>query len=192
MANPKAPILFGVDPDEIWRYVPKAARPGKFPAFLLKAPSLAVTVKRDELFATRRNKTVEAAPGVLDEIMDLTGRKWSLDPLPDNATDEERAEYTEKKTSLEALLTKWNAAFAKVDADFHEQDEEIELRILAESVSGWEGLQSASGKMIAFDAAKGRLGEVLRGALRAEVIEAALAGTFVSEDDAEGLLSSPA
>ena len=192
MANPKAPILFGVDPDEIWRYVPKAARPGKVPAFLLKAPSLAVTVKRDELFATRRNQTVEACPGVLDEIMTVTDRKWTLAPLPEGSTDEEKAEYTEKAKALESLLAKWNAAFAKVDIAFHEQEEEIELRILAESVSGWEGLQSASGKTIAFDAAKGRLGEVLRGVLRAEVIDAALAGTFVAEEDAEGLLSSPA
>lgn len=188
----KTPILFGVDPDEVWRYVPEAARPAKLPAFLLKAPSLAVTVKRDELLVERRNRTIEIVPGVLDEIREIAGEEWSIKKPAADVSDEEKTDYIERCGRFESLSARWYKAFADSSADFREREDEIELRILAESVTGWEGLQSASGKAISFETAKGRLGEVLRGKLRDEVIAAALAGTFVSEDDAEGLHSSPA
>lgn len=189
------PILFGVDPDEIWRFVPKAARDAKLekpPVFHLRAPSLAATVKRDELIAEKRAAALLLDPTVLDEIGELTGGRFELAPLAEDADDEQAKAYIETAKAYLAANARWIKAWNGVAAAFQEREEESDARILSESVATWENLPTASGKLIDFESVKGRLGFVLRGSLREEVISAAVAGTFVAKVDAEGLQSSPA
>lgn len=188
------PLLFGVDPDETWDYIPKAAKKAglSLPCVILKAPSLAATVQRDELISEWRKAALALEPTVLDEIAALTGGKFKIAPLKEDATEEEAREYVERVKEFSRLNLRWSEAHEKVSPQFREREEAINLRILSESITGWRGLQSASGKAIEFEKVAGRLGEVFRGDLRDELIEAAVAGTFVSEADAVGLQSSPA
>jgi hypothetical protein len=190
----ETPLLFGVDPDEIWELVPEEARKigQKTPVILLKAPSLATTVQYEALVSDRRKATLALDPTVLQEIETLTDRKYKIDPLPEGSSEEEAQAYIEKVRQFVALSARWAEAYAKTAPQFKEREEVIDLRILSEAIAGWRELPTASGKMIDFEKVKSRIGEVLRGALRRELIEAALAGTTVSEQDAEGLQSSPA
>lgn len=189
------PILFGVDPDEIWHFVPKAARDAKLdkpPIFHLRAPSLAATIKREELISERRAAALALDPTVLDEIGEVTGGRFELAPLPEGANDEDAKAYIEKAKAYLALNERWIKAWKAVGPAFQEREEESDIRILSESVATWENLPTASGRLIEFASVKDRLGFVLRGSLREEVIVAAVAGTFVTKGDAEGLQSSPA
>lgn len=190
----ETPLLFGVDPDEIWELVPEEARKigQKTPVILLKAPSLAATVQYEALVSERRKATLALDPTVMQEIEALTDRKYKIDPLPEGSTEDEAQAYVEKARQFVALNARWAEAYAKTAPQFKEREEMIDLRILSEAIAGWRELPTASGKMIDFEKVKNRIGEVLRGALRRELIEAALAGTTVSEQDAEGLQSSPA
>ena len=195
MTDPKPPILFGVDPDEIWKYIPAAAKEAGLsrPFFRLKAPSLAAVVKLENVRAEVLRLAKASEPTVLDEITAIVGvGKWVLPELPEGATDDERAEYSAKNSKLIDLKVRWIQAVQAAETAKWEEKEDAETRILEESVSGWDGLQSGSGKLIDHGAAKGRMGEVLRGDLRAELIRAALAGATVSEADAEDLQSTPA
>ena len=187
----KTPILFGVDPDEIWRFVPKAAREAgeKLPIFRLKAPSLAATVLREDLATERRKETNENAPGIMEELRELTGGTFKVESLGDGATDEEKAARTVKVAEFIRLNLIWNAAWSALEIKYRDRQEQSDVRILRESVDGWEGLPTGSGKVLDFAKVKDRIGEVLRGDLREEIIEAALAGTTVSDEDAEGLVS---
>lgn len=188
------PLLFGVDPDETWDYIPEEARKigQKTPVIILKAPSLAAAVQREALVSERRKATLALDPAVLEEIKALTGGKYELDPPPEGLSDEDAQAYIEKVTQYVALNARWAEAFAKTAPQFKEREEASDLRILSESIVGWHELLTASGKMIDFEKVKSRIGEVFRGALRRELIDAAMAGTSVSEQDAEGLQSSPA
>lgn len=188
------PLLFGVDPDETWRYVPKAARAAKLvlPAVTLRAPSLAAAVEREALAAERRRATIALDPNVLNELDALTGGTYKIEPPPTEETEETLKAYVEKVRAFALLNLRWAEASEKVAPEFKARQDASDLRILNESIAGWEGLPTASGRLIEFEKAKGRIGEVFRGALRDELVEAAMAGTFVSEEDAVGLQSSPA
>lgn len=190
----ETPLLFGVDPDEVWEYIPEDARKigQKTPVILLKAPSLSTAVQHEALDSERRKATLALDPTVLAEIEALTDRKYKIDPLPAGSSDEKAQAYIEKVRQFVALNARWSEAYAKTAPQFKEREEVIDLRILSESIAGWRELPTASGKMIDFEKVKSRIGEVLRGALRRELIDAAMAGTSVSEQDAEGLQSSPA
>lgn len=189
------PLLFGVDPDEVWEFIPKAAREAKLdkpPVFRLQAPSLASTIKREELIRQRRAAALLLDPTALDDIAAITGGKMTIDPLPEGASEDAAREYVETCKAYLDANARWIKAWTDTHAAFQEREEASDNQILSESVKGWENLPTASGKLIAFESVKDRIGFVLRGPLREEVVSAAVAGTFVAKGDAEGLQSLPA
>lgn len=178
------PILFGVDPDEIWRYIPKAVKEAgaKLPAFLLKAPRLSLVLKYEALMAEVRATAYEAAPGVVEVVLAYSDDKGQA--LPD-LTEDQRKERT-------AASIAWKRAFDNADAKHADKLAEIQEEMLASCITGWDGLTSASGKAMEYDRLKDRICEVLRGEIRGELVGAIMQGATVSDEDALGLPSSPA
>ena len=168
-----APILFGIDPDETWRYIPKAVQAAglTLPAFTLKAPSLALATKRDALLAKIRKAAREDAAEALETIYRL------------GKTDAAESEELAKARSA------WLAAWVKAAAAHAEEDAELTARFFAECLVGWEGLSTAAGKALEFANYKGRLLEVIRGPLVEELVDAMAAGADLTQEEAVGLPS---
>lgn len=180
----QAPLLFGVDPDETWRYIPAVVRKAgaTAPAFVLKAPPLALATKKRELEQRRFLRINEIAPDVATVLISLEKNGKILD----DATEEQKVEFIEAGRA-------WDAAFREASAEIAEEMGAIDEKILQSCVAGWDSLPSASGRMLDFDALKGRILEVVRDPdLRAELVTASCAGAGVSREDAEGLPSSQA
>jgi hypothetical protein len=176
----QAPLLFGVDPDETWRYVPAvvAAAGAKVPAFILKAPRMALAAKRREIEQKRFFEIDRLDPGVAADIIAMEEAF-----LAGKLSEEGQQEYV-------ATGVRWDKAYKAATATIKEDMETSDLAILCECIAGWEGLTSAIGAPLDFDKLKSRLPEVIRDeSLRAELVRAACAGATLSKDDAEGLPS---
>ncbi len=176
----QAPLLFGVDPDETWRYVPAvvAAAGAKVPAFILKAPSLALATKRRQIEQKRFFEIDRLDPGVAAEIIALDDafRAGTL-------SEEENAAYV-------LAGQRWDKAHRAATDALCGEIAENDMAIFCEVLAGWEGLTSSSGKTLDFDSLKHRLPDVIRDeSLRSELVRAACAGATLSKDDAEGLHS---
>lgn len=181
----QAPLLFGVDPDETWKYITKAIREAglTLPSFTLKAPRLALSTKRSSLLVARFKRVEELAPGVIAILRDLTDKDGKI---KDGATPEELTAFSEANAA-------WGPAWAAATAEIAEDLAAVELEILTESLVGWDGLTTRTGKALDFAAMKPRLVEVLPDStLREELVQAICAGATLSEEDASGLPSSQA
>lgn len=180
----QAPLLFGVDPNETWRYVPAVVRKAgaTAPAFILKAPSLALSAKRRELEQKRFLRIQEIAPGVAATLLALEKDGKILDEV----TEEQKVEFVEAGKA-------WDSAYATATSEIKEDLSAVDEAILQACIAGWDALPSASGRILEFEALKGQILEVIRDPdLRAELVTAACAGAFLSKGDAEGLPSSQA
>lgn len=179
----QAPLLFGVDPDETWKYVTEACRAAKLtgPRFILKAPRLALATKRSALLIQRLRRVEEIAPGTLAALRELSGDDGKIKA---DATPEEIATFAEANAA-------WGPAWAAASAEVAEELAAVEAQILSESLTGWEDLTTRTGKPLDFAAMKGRLEEVLPSPqLREELAAAICKGATLSDEDAEGLPSS--
>lgn len=176
----QAPLLFGVDPDETWRYVPAvvAAAGAKVPAFILKAPRMALAAKRRELEQKRFFEIDRIDPGVAADII-AQEEAFSAGLL----SAEGQQEYV-------ATGIRWDKAYKAATTLIKDDMDANDLAIFCECIDGWDGLTSSTGVALDFAKLKGRLPEVIRDeALRAELVRAACAGASLSKDDAEGLPS---
>lgn len=189
MPDINPPLLFGIDPDETWDYVPKDCRAAKMtePVFILRPASLATSIKREALIAEITKEVRAAVPDAIETLRDYEKAGGKLAPLPEGATDAEKAEYAEKKEAIKKALEDWAAAWADAVTDRAAEEQAITEKYLSEGVAGWRGLPSPSGKMIDFEANKGRLTEVLRGKIASEICEAIAAGATLSHEEQVGL-----
>lgn len=181
----KTPLLFGVDPDETWGYIPEVAREAglKSPVFTLKAPSLALATKRQSLLSKKRSALYAEIPDVIDELTNLFGEKW------EKPGDEADASLREK---YQALNKRWSVTWEKITKDLEAEAEVIESEYLSTCVAKWTGLPSKSGKDLDFERLKDRIPEVIRGSLREEIIGAIERGATLTSEELEGLPSTPA
>jgi hypothetical protein len=179
------PLLFGVDPDETWDYIPEAAREAKLslPSFTLRAPSLSLATKRASLLSKKRAAIRTEVPGVAEELSELFGDKWTK-PADDAAAD--------LKAKFLELVGVWGKAWGKVTKDLEPEQTAIDAEYLSTCVAGWNGLQSRTEKDLDFGRLKDRIPEVLRGSLREEIIGAIDRGATLTLEENEGLPSTPA
>ena len=179
-----APLLFGIDPDETWEFVPEIARESGLsrPSFSLKAPSLALATKREHLIAAKASEIRAAAPGLADELTEAFGTDWKL---PADSSDEVKAQFV-------GLIGRWTAVWKTVSQAHEKEEEAVNADYLSTCIVGWDGLASKSGKALDFDRLKDRIPEVVRGGLREDIIGAISKGAALTSDDHEGLPSTPA
>ena len=178
----EAPLLFGIDPDETWEYVLKGQRESKDPAvFTLKAPTMATAAKREDFLSRMATLANKECPEAVKIARDNDGISA---PGPD-ASKEDIAKYKRVEAATKAWLTAWG----KMVQDNASEERAISRLILLEGVAGWKGLKTQSGKPISYEKNKGRVHEVLRGAIAAEICNAISQGASLSEEEKVGLPS---
>jgi hypothetical protein len=178
------PLLFGIDPDETWEFVPEVARAAgqSKSSFSLKAPSLSLATKREHLLSTKAAEIRAAVPGLADQISEFFGKDWKL---PADADESLKAQFID-------LIGRWTRAWSDASKAHEKEEQAIDAEYLSTCVVGWDGLPSRSGKLLEFDRLKDRIPEVIRGALREEIIGAISKGATLTAEEHEGLPSTPA
>jgi len=189
MPNINPPLLFGIDPDETWEYLPKAVRAAGAtePVFVLKSPSLAISIKREAFLSEITASARAAAPEALQVLRSLNTTGGKLEPLPENATDAEKQEYAEKQESVKKALLDWATAWGDAVSSRADEERAITEKFLSDGIMEWRGLTSSSGRVIDFSANKNRITEVLRGSIVSELCEAIAAGSTLSQEEQVGL-----
>lgn len=192
MPNINPPLLFGIDPDETWEYLPKAVRAAGAtePVFVLKSPSLAISIKREAFLSETTAAARAAAPDALQVLRSLNATGGKLEALPENATDAEKQEYSEKQESVKKALLDWATAWGNAVSARSEEERAITEKFLSDGLVEWRSLSSSSGRVIDFAANKNRIMEVLRGSIVSELCEAIAAGSTLSQEEQVGLLLS--
>ena len=161
----ETPLLFGIDPDETWDFVPASVRGiVNPPTFLLKAPSLSASIKRERFLA----RAAEAA----------------------NAAEPEAAKRIASGEETDNDRLAWLKAWEKFVQDHADEEAEITALYIREGVAGWRNLPSRTGRPIDYEANKGRILEVLRGFIVTEICNAIAAGATLSNEEQVGLPSS--
>jgi hypothetical protein len=179
-----APLLFGIDPDETWEFVPEVARAAgqSKPSFSLKAPPLSLATKREHLLSTKAAEIRAAVPGLADQISELFGKDWKL---PEGADESLKAQFVD-------LVGRWTRAWNDASTAHEKEEQAIDSEYLSTCVVSWDGFASKSSKLLEFDRLKDRIPEVIRGTLREDIIGAISKGAVLTSEDHEGLPSTPA
>jgi len=170
------PALFGIDPDEVWEYIPKAARdlPKEAqPVFRLKSPDAAMDHRMD----SEETKVFNEARKALGKEKVAAMRTLQA------VKEEDRT--TEQKEGLEELAAAWVDAFT--EAAENSGMASIQFDLLSACVAGWDNFRTASGKAIAFPSVAAKIPDCLGSRLRGELVEAIKKGIEITPEEKASL-----
>lgn len=186
-----APLLFGIDPDETWDFVPKAARDAGLsaPVFVLRCPTLATSIKREQFLAMVTKEAIVSSGDALD-IYRRLGHLNDEAPKDAETLAAWKAENADNLKSLADATTRWLRAWNEATAAHAEEEMTISAKYLSEGILEWRELVSSTGRVIDFSANKGRILEVLRGPIVSELCEALALGAQPTKEEQVGLPST--
>lgn len=169
------PALFGIDPDEVWEYVPEKARnlpEGQAPTFTLSAPDAALDQEMELAESALRRAVKDAFPA--DEYAEIVQIETTD---KEKRTEEQNARYP-------VLLAKW---VAKWSEEANKVDQlPLMRKVFAKCVKGWKNFRTPK-KELVFPSDASKIVDMLSRELRTEMFLAIKKGMEVTQEERESL-----